>query len=333
MSILILTILSKTMCMLVADWPGNTGKNVRLLVCEGRFYKGYRLKEGDNGEIIFKNSPLNNLCLWKFFPTSCIMTFSCSKFNVSSGSDQATCSSKLITKVQGESARRWCGKVKPPQEKMQMIIRESFLVGYFALLTGFHQKDDQFKCKIGCFAADQVITPTENEKEDPKCKCGVTSLSRVQRSSSSASLSRALRPSLLAPIPTDQSPLFRIIGGTAAMSGSVPWQASLTISGEVFCGASVITDRHLVTAAHCTVQLGQGVVRKVDILLNLYNREDTRHAVEGKIHNFVNHPKFNAETLENDIAVISLKSRLYFGKGKVTISNLYCIFTGQHWLN
>merc|ERR1712243_347904 len=110
-----------------------------------------------------------------------------------------------------------------------MIIRESFLVGYFALLTGFHQKDDQFKCKIGCFAVDQVRAPTENKEEDPKCKCGVTSLSRVQRSSSaSASLSRAFRPSLLAPIPTDQSPFFRIIGGTAAMPGSVPWQASLT---------------------------------------------------------------------------------------------------------
>ena len=265
---------------------------------------------------MFQKSPLNNLCLWKFFPTSCVLSFSCSQFSVSSGSDQATCSSKLITKVEGESARRWCGKVEPPQKENQMGIREPFLVGYFALNAGIELEGDQFKCNIGCHRSNQAIpkpTTAQVEVEDLKCKCGVTSSSRVRRRSS---LSRAFLPALLSPSYLNQSPYLRIVGGTAAVPGSAPWQASLAIAGEVFCGASVVTDRHLVTAAHCTVQIGQSVVGKVDILLNLYNKEDTRKQIKGKISKIINHPGFDDESLANDISVITLRSRLQLNKGR-----------------
>lgn len=46
----------------------------------------------------------------------------------------------------------------------------------------------------------------------------------------------------------------RIVGGHPASSGSWPWMASLThklLPGYRFCGASLITDRWAVSAAHC----------------------------------------------------------------------------------
>merc|ERR1712002_343856 len=53
----------------------------------------------------------------------------------------------------------------------------------------------------------------------------------------------------------------RLVGGTQASEGQFPWQASLQRYGSHFCGASLITANHVMTAAHCansgtTVNLG-----------------------------------------------------------------------------
>jgi secreted trypsin-like serine protease len=44
---------------------------------------------------------------------------------------------------------------------------------------------------------------------------------------------------------------YRIIGGSAAERGQFPWQVGLIIESSAFCGGSLISERWVLTAAHC----------------------------------------------------------------------------------
>ena len=44
----------------------------------------------------------------------------------------------------------------------------------------------------------------------------------------------------------------RIVGGTRAQPNQFPWQALITLrDSKAFCGGSVISTKHVLTAAHC----------------------------------------------------------------------------------
>ncbi|CAN7975658.1 unnamed protein product, partial [Ixodes persulcatus] len=53
-------------------------------------------------------------------------------------------------------------------------------------------------------------------------------------------------------IPPDTDEGDRIIGGRTAVSGSWPWQVGIyTTKYSHFCGGALISDQHVLTAAHC----------------------------------------------------------------------------------
>ncbi|XP_004632760.2 transmembrane protease serine 9 [Octodon degus] len=111
--------------------------------------------------------------------------------------------------------------------------------------------------------------------------------------------------------PAMEKPI-RIVGGAGAVSGEVPWQASLKEGTRHFCGATVVGDRWLLSAAHCfnhtraeQVQAHLGTVSLLGI---------GGSPVKRGLRRVTLHPRYNSGTLDFDVAVLELTRPLIFGK-------------------
>ncbi|XP_013929199.1 PREDICTED: suppressor of tumorigenicity 14 protein-like [Thamnophis sirtalis] len=117
----------------------------------------------------------------------------------------------------------------------------------------------------------------------------------------------------------------RIVGGMDSSSGEWPWQVSLhTQNDGHVCGASLISNKWLVTASHCFNE--KNYVRYTDPslwtaymgLLDLDNRTN-RLVQKRTIKKIIRHPLFNDFTFDYDIALMELSSPVTFSKEIIPI--------------
>ncbi|CAG2119277.1 unnamed protein product, partial [Medioppia subpectinata] len=124
----------------------------------------------------------------------------------------------------------------------------------------------------------------------------------------------------------------RIVGGVEAADHEFPWQVSFQIwlsrknRFEHFCGGAVISERWILTAAHCfdkfrTEETWKGIIMKVGTNL-MYDPKAFNHTIAKVIV----HEQWDTVEQANDIALVRLKLKLTFlTKGLQYTINSVCL--------
>jgi len=107
----------------------------------------------------------------------------------------------------------------------------------------------------------------------------------------------------------------RIVGGTASKKNAWPWLAALlrpssTGSGQ-YCGAAIISKRHILTAAHCVAPFSQS---QISVRLGEYDFTTQGETGEQTytLSGMKMHENYDPKTFENDIAILKLSQDAQF---------------------
>ncbi|XP_041879149.1 transmembrane protease serine 9 isoform X1 [Corvus kubaryi] len=105
----------------------------------------------------------------------------------------------------------------------------------------------------------------------------------------------------------------RIVGGSEASRGEFPWQVSLRENNEHFCGAAILTEKWLVSAAHCFTEFQDPAMWAAYTGTTSLRGSDSS-AVKMDISQIIPHPSYNTDTADYDVAVLELKRPVTFTK-------------------
>lgn len=105
----------------------------------------------------------------------------------------------------------------------------------------------------------------------------------------------------------------RIVGGTASGINRYPWVARIVYDGRFHCGASLLSESYVLTAAHCVRRLKRSKIR---IILGDHDQSTTTDvpAKMRAVSAIIRHRNFDTDTYNHDIALLKLRKPVEFTK-------------------
>ncbi|KOC58589.1 Chymotrypsin-1, partial [Habropoda laboriosa] len=100
----------------------------------------------------------------------------------------------------------------------------------------------------------------------------------------------------------------QIVGGKDAPVGKFPYQVSLRYNGNHFCGGSILSQRDILTAAHCV----EGLKNVKDITVHVGTTQLKSGGESYGVQKIVAHSGFSSTRLVNDVAVIRVDRDIKF---------------------
>jgi len=102
----------------------------------------------------------------------------------------------------------------------------------------------------------------------------------------------------------------RIVGGHETKEHEYPWQVGLVYGDgqPPFCGGTLISDTHVLTAAHCTED---EIATGFSVLLGEHNIADGK-SNRVDVAEIINHPNYDSQTLDNDFSILRLSNPVTF---------------------
>jgi len=122
----------------------------------------------------------------------------------------------------------------------------------------------------------------------------------------------------------------RIVGGQETEVNEYPWQVGLVFpSSKVpWCGGSIISDRHIMTAAHCTA--GKSI-SSISVLLGEHDTTDSVADIR-TISAITDHPSYNASnSWAYDFSILTLSTPITFNRvmAPVCLPAVSSLYTGE----
>uniref|UniRef100_A0A4W5RFX8 Transmembrane serine protease 15 n=1 Tax=Hucho hucho TaxID=62062 RepID=A0A4W5RFX8_9TELE len=169
-----------------------------------------------------------------------------------------------------------------------------------------------FMCRYLGYRHGHVLTNEQNTRKNTiLCilACGVRMVS--QKMDPSGSTERRMEE--IGEEESEESGTVRVVGGTDSRKGAWPWMVSLYWRGRHVCGATLIDNEWLVTAAHCVY--GKNIhLSNWEAVLGLHSQDsvDVLPSQTRKVDHIIMNKHYNRRTKDADIAMMHLQTNVNF---------------------